>query len=335
VDAVIPGRTCPLHYRYSPTLLREVPTEHATTVYGVGGLYGNPEALAAVLDLKHEEERLGPPVTLVFNGDFNWFNVDARSFRTVNETVLKHAATLGNVEAELQGESAAGCGCAYPEWVDDGTVERSNQIMARLRETAARFPDLVARLALLPKVRAFEIGGLRVGVVHGDPESLAGWGLAREALAPELDRPAPHSATTESVLTRWFTKANVRVYLSSHTCLPVMRGLTVRGRPCLVANNGAAGMPNFRGSRWGLVTRVSTFATASGRAIYGIRVGSLHVDALPLHYNHSKWIERFVANWPEGSPAHRGYLDRIDTGTELAPEPAKMLFARWPPTHRP
>lgn len=332
---MIPGRSCPLHYRYSPALFRQVPTEHAVTVYAIGGLYGNPEALTAVLELQREEERSGSPVTLVFNGDFNWFNVDAESFEAVNETVLQHSATLGNVEAELGANSGAGCGCAYPVWVDDATVHRSNQIMARLLETAVRFPDLTARLALLPKVRTFEIGGVRVGILHGDPESLAGWGFAREALAHEGTGCAPAVTTSESVVAQWFSEANVRVYLSSHTCLPVMKVLTVHDRRCIVANNGAAGMPNFRGSRWGLITRVSTSPAAPGRALYGYQVGPLHVDALPLHYNHAQWLKRFLANWPLGSPAHRGYHDRIDTGTELAPEPAKMLPACRNPTHRP
>ncbi len=329
---MIPGCTCPLHYRYSPALFREVPTEHAATVYAIGGLYGNPEALTAVLELKREEERTLPPVTLVFNGDFNWFNVDAYSFRTVNESLLAHSATLGNVEAELQSDSGAGCGCGYPDWVADTTVERSNQIMSRLRETATGFPDLLAKLAALPKVRTFEIGGIRIGILHGDPESLAGWSFAREALAPEPAESDARAATPEHVVARWFTEANVRVYLSSHTCLPVMKPLTVTGERCLVANNGAAGMPNFRGPRCGLITRVSTVPALPGRALYGSRVGSLHVEALPLHYNHPQWVERFLANWPEGSPAYRGYHDRIDTGTELAPEPAKMLSARSTPT---
>jgi hypothetical protein len=324
-----------MDYRYAPSLFREVPTEHAATVYAVGGLYGNPEALATVLDLKQQEERTGPPVTLVFNGDFNWFNVDAESFRAVNETVLAHSATLGNVEAELQGDGGAGCGCGYPAWVDDATVERSNRIMARLRATAARFPELITRLAPLPKVRTFEIGGTRVGVLHGDPESLAGWGFAREALAPALTESAPAVATPEGEVARWFAEANVRVYLSSHTCLPVMKELTVNGQRCLVANNGAAGMPNFRGSRWGLITRVSTLPVTPSWSFYGSRVSNLHVDALPLHYNQARWIARFLANWPEGSPAHRSYHERIDTGTELAPDPTKMLSSRSTPTHRP
>ncbi|HQR53140.1 MAG TPA: hypothetical protein PLZ79_07695 [Burkholderiales bacterium] len=331
---MIPGRTCPLHYRYSPALFREVPVEHASTVYAIGGLYGNPEALTAVLEMKREEEQFLPPVTLVFNGDFNWFNVDAESFRAINESVLSHSATLGNVEAELQGDSGAGCGCAYPDWVGDATVARSNQIMGRLRETAAAFPDLLRRLSSLPKVRTFEVGGMRIGMLHGDPESLAGWGFAREALAPELDGGDVPSPAQEAHVARWFREGGVRVYLSSHTCLPVMKMLRVDGEHRLVANNGAAGMPNFRGARCGLITRVSTAPAPPGRALCGSRVGSLHVDALPLHYNHTHWVERFLANWPQGSPAHRGYHDRIDTGTELAPEPAKMLSACTAPTHR-
>jgi hypothetical protein len=253
----------------------------------------------------------------------------------VNETVLAHSATLGNVEAELQGDSGAGCGCAYPEWVDDATVERSNRIMARLRETAARFPDLIAKLAGLPRVRTFEIGGVRVGILHGDPESLAGWGFSREALASASVAHTPAVRTSVGEVARWFLEANVRVYLSSHTCLPVFMDVSVDGQHCLVANNGAAGMPNFRGTRHGLVTRVSTVPAAASRTLYGSRVGSLHVDALPLHYNHERWVERFLANWPEGSAAHGGYHRRIDSGTELAPHQAKLLSSSWTPIHRP
>jgi hypothetical protein len=82
---------------------------------------------------------------LAFNGDFNWFNVNPVLFQRLNERLLCWPATRGNVETELEATgSAAGCGCAYPTWVDDGVVERSNAIMHRLRQTAARFPDLRA-----------------------------------------------------------------------------------------------------------------------------------------------------------------------------------------------
>ncbi len=98
-------------------------------------------------------------VTLCFNGDFNWFNVDDAGFRAINERVLRHDAILGNVEAELDSNSNdAGCGCAYPEQVDQGTVERSNQIHAALKRTAARHPDLLARLASAADGRALSRG---------------------------------------------------------------------------------------------------------------------------------------------------------------------------------
>ena len=114
----------------------------------IGGLYGNLEALAAIQALAAREPG---PVTLVFNGDFHWFDVDDADFAHVTAEVLRHAALRGNVETEIAAEdSGAGCGCAYPADVSDAEVERSNEILARLRATAARAPLLRARLAALP-----------------------------------------------------------------------------------------------------------------------------------------------------------------------------------------
>jgi hypothetical protein len=122
----------------------------ADTLYVVGGLYGNPAALAAVLERADQEP--GGPATIVFNGDFHWLDVDPDDFRTISETVLAHHATKGNVEAELAAEDeTAGCGCAYPDYVGDDVVDRSNQIIGRLRATAAKFPELVGRLGALPR----------------------------------------------------------------------------------------------------------------------------------------------------------------------------------------
>jgi hypothetical protein len=56
--------------------------------------------------------------------------------------------------------------------------------MTRLRATAARFPELVSRLGELPRYLTASVGGRRVGILHGDPESLAGWRLALEAMEP-------------------------------------------------------------------------------------------------------------------------------------------------------
>src|SRR5512139_1135660 len=141
-----PGRSCPSHYRYSPRVLRGGATLTVDSLYVVGGLYGNPFALDAVLSMAH-----GEGAAVVFNGDFNWFDVEPGEFRRINESVLLHAALRGNVETEIAGEEeGAGCGCAYPEWVGDAEVGRSNRILERLRETARGFPDLRARLHALP-----------------------------------------------------------------------------------------------------------------------------------------------------------------------------------------
>jgi hypothetical protein len=122
----------------------------------------------------------------VFNGDFHWMDVDPDDFQAISETVLGHHAIKGNVEAELAAkeDTGSGCGCAYPDYISDDVVERSNQIMCRLRATAGRFPELVARLGQLTRYLTASVGGQRIGILHGDPESLAGWRLALEAMEP-------------------------------------------------------------------------------------------------------------------------------------------------------
>jgi hypothetical protein len=153
------GQSCPLAYRYQPEALAQPAKLSATTLYVVGGLYGNPAALQAVLQRAQMEP--GGPATIVFNGDFHWLDVDAEDFQTISEAVLTHQATKGNVEAELASDQDAGCGCAYPDYVGDDVVDRSNQIMTRLRAMASRFPDLVGRLGDLPRHLTARVGGLR------------------------------------------------------------------------------------------------------------------------------------------------------------------------------
>jgi hypothetical protein len=171
--ANVPGRACPPSYRYADGELKRAPDLYVETMYVVGGLYGNEQALDNVIALHAAE----PESVLVFNGDFNWFNVAAESFLRINRCVLAHIALRGNVETELASDDAsAGCGCGYPAWVGDVEVARSNAIMARLRATASSAPQLRARLGQLPMSLIAEIGDARVAVVHGDLESLAGWG---------------------------------------------------------------------------------------------------------------------------------------------------------------
>lgn len=298
-----PGRSCPLHYRYAPESLRRTPEFAAEILYVIGGLYGNRFALETILDMAASEKQ---PVTLVFNGDFNWFNVDDDGFAAVNNTVLAHQALRGNVETELAGDDeTAGCGCAYPETVDDDDVERSNRMLMQLRATARKHPGLRQQLAALPMTAVAEVGGERIAIVHGDCESLAGWSYDESALRSTqgLETTAAHSIA-----------AHARVIASSHTCLPISAQLETPGGPAALFNNGAAGMPNFAGTTFGVITRIAVTPAQGPQALYGTYLKGLHVDALAVHYDHAAWLRAFEANWPAESVASLSYRARILNG---------------------
>jgi hypothetical protein len=322
------GRSCPLAYRYRPDALAGPAQLEADTLYVVGGLYGNPVALRAILERAADEA--GRPAAIVCNGDFHWLDVDPEDFQAISEAVLARHATKGNVEAELASEGSdqdAGCGCAYPDYVADEVVDRSNQIMTRLRATARRFPDLVHRLAGLPRYLTAQVAGERVGIVHGDLESLAGWRLALEAMEPgdPLVRRRVGwrgQATTADELLHWFRQADVSVLASTHTGLPYAQAVPDGPRRRLVINNGAAGLPNFDGTSYGVITRLSGDLRPPADSLYGVAIGRLRCDALPVRFDLDEWTARFLAQWPPGSPGHRSYFPRITGGTQLRLEQA-------------
>ena len=293
-----PGRSCPLSYRYPPPRITASVSLSVQTLWVAGGLYGNPLALDALLEA-YEADRGSK--ALVFNGDFHWFDVDPADFRRVNETVLGFHALRGNVETELAApEEDAGCGCAYPEWVGDATVEHSNRIIERLKTTARSSGARLDRLATLPMHFAARVSDATVGIVHGDAGSLAGWGFSQEALAT----PGGYAAARAA-----FAEAGVDIFASSHTCLPVLQSF--EGGAVLI-NNGSAGMPNFRGMTSGLVSRISV--TPSRNPFYGTRCGAVFVEAIVLPYDNRAWQERFLAQWPAGTDAHASYWERITRG---------------------
>lgn len=299
-DLAAPGRTCPLRYRYGPQRIADAPSRSAPTLYVIGGLYGNLPALDLIEEMARREDG---PVTLCFNGDFNWFNVDDEGFRAINQRVLRHHAIAGNVEAELSAAGDdAGCGCAYPEQVDTAVVERSNRIHARLKATAQRHPDLTRQLDALPFLARYQVGECRVAVVHGDAESLAGWRFGVDEL---------EQAGNQAWLQRMFDQARVDVFASSHTCDPVLKQVHARSGGGAVINNGAAGMPNAGGVLPGLVSRIA-LTPSPHKAAYGTRVAGAFVDALPLAYDQRRWKQMFLANWPDQSDAHTSYFSRID-----------------------
>ena len=312
----LPGRVCPLSYRYGVAALRTAPERSAATLYVIGGLYGNRPALDAVAALAAAESA---PVTWCFNGDFHWFDVDDAAFLEINARVLDHDAILGNVEAELLTEAdAAGCGCAYPDTVAAEIVERSNRIHARLKATAWRYPEALAALRRLPMVARYRVGDLRVGVVHGDAEALAGWRFDVNA----LDDPA-NRAWMEAA----FAQAQVDIFASSHTCLPVCRRFALEHRTGWVINNGAAGMPNFADTRFGVITRISV-SPSPHPSLYGGTVGGIHFDALALKFAADRWEREFLASWPPESPAYRSYFSRIVHGPNYTMEQAHAAISR-------
>ncbi len=86
--------------------------------------------------------------------------------------------------------------------------------------------------------------------------------------------------------------------------------------PKLVANNGAAGMPNARGNRCGMLTRIGASPSPHVR-LYGERLQDVHVDALAIRYDDAAWQRTFLNNWPAGSAAWLSYFERISQGPEF------------------
>jgi hypothetical protein len=303
------GRLCPPHYAYSPRVFARPPEIATDTLYVIGGLYGNPYALDAIDAMAAAE--VVPPQR-VFNGDFHWFDAEPALFAEIQRRVVAAPASValrGNVETEVASDDdAAGCGCAYPESVPDDDVERSNAILARLREVAraADAGGLESRRLLggLPMHAVVQVGAARIAIVHGDAWALAGWRFAHDSL---------HDEARAEQLAGALELGAVDGYACSHTCAPALKAFE-RG---FVINNGAAGMANFAGTSFGVLTRISTrgLPRALERLrLYGLADAGCFVDALKIEFDRAAWLARFDAIWPADSPAAVSYRRRIVEG---------------------
>jgi hypothetical protein len=296
------GRTCPLDYFYGPAAFARHPDFAADILYVAGGLYGNLAAAHAIERLAAAERG---NVAIIYNGDFHWFDAEDAWFDAVERVVTPHRALRGNVETEIArlSDIGAGCGCAYPSAVADDVVMRSNLILSELRGVAARAPAARARVAGLPMHLVAGVGGLSVGIVHGDATSLAGWGFTRQSLA----------AAPPTMLADLKARSRIDVFASTHTCLALLHDTALPSGRLTVINNGAAGMPNFAGTRYGLISRIAT-TPSPYRPVYGLERDGVHVDALAVGYDHGQFLDRFLARWPAGTPAHLSYARRILEG---------------------
>jgi hypothetical protein len=297
------GRTCPVDYHYSPTVFDRPPDIATDTLYVAGGLYGNLPALDAIERLAGAESTTP---TIVFNGDFHWFDAEPAWLAEIEGRVARHPALRGNVETEIArtADIGAGCGCAYPPDVDEAVVRRSNDILRELHATAPA--DARARLARLPMHFVAQVGALRVGVVHGDATSLAGWGFANDCLGPAADR---------GWLDEVRRASRIDLFASTHTCLAALGDFALPAGRLTVINNGAAGMPNFTASRFGVVTRIAT-TRSPHPSLYGLMRDGVHIDALAVDYDHGAFLRLFLARWPDGTAAHQSYFGRIANGPD-------------------
>lgn len=293
------GRVCPTDYTYSPAVLARAPDFAAETLYVVGGLYGNLDALREIARMAAAEQ-----ATLVFNGDFHWFDAEPAWFAAIESGVAPHRALRGNVESEIgrDGDIGAGCGCAYPPSVDQGVVTRSNEILGELRSNADAAQR--RRLAALPMHLVAQVGPLRVGIVHGDAGALAGWRFANDM----LDDPAGQNWRDDVR-----RLSAIDLFACTHTCLATLRDFALPSGRMTVANNGASGMPNFTGTTHGVLTRISV-RPSPHRPLYGLARDGVFIDALPVAYDTQAFMARFLARWPAGTPAHVSYHARIAAG---------------------
>ena len=301
------GRDCPLDYRLGRDAFSGEPLFECESLYVVGGLYGNRQALAAL------EKRLAaePNARVVFNGDAHWFDREPALFQQIEQGVNPHLALRGNVETELGRveNSGAGCGCAYPMSVDDAVVERSNAIQLELNRTVQGLPGMAEHLAARPSTALVSVDGQRIAISHGDEQSLAGWDCSREAMT---------TAARQQQLDAWLLAQNIRVLATSHSCSAVALNLAHGA----LINNGAAGLPNFSGGRYGLLSRIAT--TPHPAALYRCQRDGLFIEALPLNYDHTAFLADFDRQWPAHSPAALSYRSRILGHTTDRPEAALL-----------
>lgn len=315
---------CPVAYHYRPEDLAGPPAFACTTLYVAGGMYGNPYALDAVLTRAGAEPI---PPEIVFNGDFHYLDPGPAVFRAIDDRVRAHHATQGNIEYALAAaDDTLGCGCDYPGYVPDTIVADSNAVVARLR-TATAAPEGYTGLAGLPRYLTVAVGEHRVGIVHGDPENLAGWRLALEAVEPQQSHLRDRTGfagtpTTAAQVLDWCRRAGVEALCCTHTGLPYAQDFQHPAGRYLIANNGCAGLPDFADRRHGLLTRLSVLPGVPADSLYGLTIAGLRFDALPVEYDHGRWLTHFLDTWPPGSPARRSYQHRIEQGTWLAPRHA-------------
>ena len=145
------------------------------------------------------------------------------------------------------------------------------------------------------------------------PASLAGWRFAQD----ELD-----SRARRAWLAEVREAAQVDVFASTHTCLAALRDFSYPCGRLTVINNGAAGMPNFASTRFGVITRICHHAARRSARSMASNATAFTSMRWRSHYDHAAFVARFLRRWPPGSSAHASYHARIVGGPDYSIEQA-------------
>jgi len=188
-----------VNYRYAPRVFRREPEIVADTLYVVGGLYGNVEALDAVLAMARSEPG---PVTLAFNGDFHWFDVAKTDFARIEAQSAPHARLRGNVETEIAA-------ILKPRWVAEIiTVTLTGEAPADLRLSWRSHTHARARLEA-------QLFGKRILFTNRDwpvPDVVAAYRSQSDAEFGFRQLKDPH-VVSFSPMHHW-TDSKIRVHVS-------------------------------------------------------------------------------------------------------------------------
>lgn len=290
------GRNCSLAYILNKNWVKDEITLSVDVLYVVGGLYGNKLALD-IINKKAKEEN----AQIIYNGDMHWFDVKKEDFSNIEEksTGIK---LLGNVEFELiNPEDNLGCGCNYPEDVDQGVVERSN-IIHRIMKNNVAGDTVLEDIKTRNKAAVVNFQNKKIGITHGDEKSMSGWECSHDNLQKK---------ERQDEISKWLVDNNIDILATTHTCLPVIYN---NGKN-IVINNGAAGMANIKDSTYGLITRIAK--TPSKDAIVSEKIDDLHVELVKIEFDITNFVNWFDSIWSENSPASISYKNRIVNGTSL------------------
>ena len=296
----IKGRVGADDYAIDPSEWDKDPIAVCDTLYSVGGVYGNLEAMKTVREMVAAEEG---EVCVVYNGDYHWFDGTAENFQEVERLLEGYIPMNGNVEFELarEQECGVGCGCSYPTSMSDAFVGRSNAIFGRMKESVSKVPGLANVVAGRPGWGIVQVGDVFVGLTHGDEKSVSGWGCSVDSI---------HDAQRVAELDEFFANHKVDVLSTTHTCAAA----AIATEHGAVINNGSAGLPEYKGMLFGLVNRISK--TPHPDALYRTMVKGIYVEAVPVRYDHDTFISWFDSVWDADSPAAESYRPRAIAGPD-------------------